>query len=176
MFEARSLFGLTAVDDGLIATGGYDNNNRRHSQSVEVFSLKDGWNREPELEMSSTKFGHCSIIMGSWLYTIGGTVGGTTNSYISNSVEAIDTTDQSSAWIRKASMLERRYVHSCHVGVFEGQEGIYVAGGFDASDSYLSSAEFYNPQLDIWQEIASLTTGRGRSWSSMTWLGGDRVA
>ena len=70
-------------------------------------------------------------------------------------------------------MLKKRYTHSCHVGVFEGQEGIYVAGGFDASDSYLSSAEFYNPQLDIWQEIASLTTRR--YFASMTMLGGDLI-
>ena len=70
-------------------------------------------------------------------------------------------------------MLKRRAVPSCHVGVFEGQEGIYVAGGRDADFSYLSSAEFYNPELDIWQEIASLTTGRG--YSSMTILGGDLI-
>ena len=128
MVEARSGLGLTAVADGLIATGGYNYNNVQGLplSSVEVFSFKDGWNLEPRLDMSSTKFGHCSIIMGSWLYTIGGTVGGTTNSYISNFVEAIDTTDQSTAWIRRASMLEKRYVPSCHVGVFEGQEGIYV--------------------------------------------------
>ena len=171
MVEARSGFGLTAVADGLIATGGYNYNNVQGLplSSVEVFSFKDGWNLEPRLEMSSTKFGHCSIIMGSWLYTIGGTVGGTTNSYISNSVEAIDTTDQLAAWIRKASMLEKRYTPGCHVGVFEGQKGICVAGGQgDASASYLSSAEFYNPQLDIWQEIASLSTRPG--WSLMTML------
>ena len=70
-------------------------------------------------------------------------------------------------------MLKRRAVHSCHVGVFEGQEGIYVAGGRDTSSSYLSSAEFFNPQLDIWQEIASLTTRRG--YSSMTKLGADLI-
>ena len=72
-------------------------------------------------------------------------------------------------------MLERRYAHSCHVGVFEAQEGIYVAGGLDVSLDvpFFSSAEFYNPQLDIWQEIASLSTGRG--WSSMTILGVDLI-
>ena len=70
-------------------------------------------------------------------------------------------------------MLEKRCVTACHVGVFEGQEGIYVAGGRDADFSYLSSAEFYSPELDIWQEIASLTTRRG--YSSMTMLGGDLI-
>ena len=120
--------------------------------------------------MSSTKYGHCSIIMGSWLYTTGGLVDGVSLGYTLNLVEAIDTTDQLAAWIRKASMLEKRYTPGCHVGVFEGQKGICVAGGQgDASASYLSSAEFYNPQLDIWQEIASLSTRPG--WSLMTMLG-----
>ena len=54
MVEVRSLFGLTAAADGLIATGGY--NNGQAKSSVEVFSFQDGWNREPGLEMSSTKY------------------------------------------------------------------------------------------------------------------------
>ena len=171
MVEVRFGFGLTAVADGLIATGGFKSG--WGLSSVEVFSFTNGWNFEPRLDMSSTKYNHCSIIMESWLYTIGGMVGGSSGTGISNLVEAIDTADQSAAWIRKASMLEKRTVHSCHVGVFEGQEGIYVAGGNGVSGYYVSSAEFYNPVLDIWQEIASLTTGRG--WSSMTMLGGDLI-
>ena len=117
MVEVRSFFGLTAVEDGLIATGGYNNNEGQVISSVEVFSFQDGWIRERRLEMSSTKFGHCSIIMGSWLYTIGGIVG-TSWSDISNQVEAIDTTSQLSAWIRKANMLERRVVRS-HLGTHD---------------------------------------------------------
>ena len=123
MVEVRSFFSLTAVADGFIATGGY--NNGQSTSSVEVFSFQDGWNREPRLEMSSTKCDHCSILMGSWLYTIGGIVDGISYNDVSNLVEAIDTTDQTATWIRKANMLERRYAHSCHVGVFEEQEGIY---------------------------------------------------
>ena len=170
MVEVRSIFGLTVAADGLIATGGNNNNEGQGISSVEVFTFQDGWIREPKLDMSSTKYGHCSIVMGSWLYTIGGLVDGVSQGYTSNLVEAIDTTDQSAAWIRKASMLGKRYTPGCHVGVFEGQEGICVAGGHgDASASYLSSAEFYNPQLDIWQKIASLSTRR--AWSSMTMLG-----
>ena len=93
-----------AVEDGLIATGGYYKG--QLFSSVEVFSFQDGWNREPRLDMSSTKYDHCSIILESWLYTIGGVVGGSSASDVSNLVEAINTTDQSAAWIRKASMLK----------------------------------------------------------------------
>ena len=161
--------------DGFIATGGINPNNDQVSSSVEVFSYKYGWNLEPRLNMSSAKYGHCSITIGSWLYTIGGLVFGTkTTSHIANLVEAIDITVESGAtWIRKADMLETRYVPGCHLGVFEGQEGIYVAGGHNDNDPYLSSAEFYDPVLDIWQEIASMTTRRG--FSSMTILGRDLI-
>ena len=41
MVEVRALFGLNAVADGLIATGGYTKG--QVFSSVEVFSIKDGW-------------------------------------------------------------------------------------------------------------------------------------
>ena len=126
MVEARSLFGLSVAADGLIAAGGYNNNEGQGISSVEVFTFQDGWNLEPRLDMSSTKYGHCSIIMGSWLYTFGGLFDGVSLGYTSNLVEAIDTIDQLAAWI---SMLEKRYTLGCHVDVFEAQEGICVAGG-----------------------------------------------
>ena len=37
--------------------------------------------------------------------------------------------------------------HGYHADVFEGQEGIYVAGGFDGIGD-LSSTEFYNAEMD----------------------------
>ena len=31
--------------------------------------------------------------------------------------------------MKKASMIFNGWMHGCHIGVFEGEEGIYVAGG-----------------------------------------------
>ena len=56
-------------------------------------------------------------------------------------------------------MINKRHSHGCHFGAFEGEEGIFVAGGFNGTD-YLSSAEFYFPTVDTWRVIGSLNTAR----------------
>ena len=116
------------------------------------------------------------VVIGSWLYTIGGVVGGGDLSNASSLVEAIDTTVISPTWVTKATMLKKRYSHACNVGVFDGQEGVFVAGGDNdatALDHLLTSTEFFNPAMDTWQEIGSLNTPR--SFLSMTMLGGDLI-
>ena len=125
------------------------------------------------LDMSETKLGHCSVVIGSCLYTIGGFVGGESSSNVSSLVEALDTTDASPSWITKASMSQMRYGHACHGGLFDGQEGIYVAAGIDEAEELLASAEFYNPAKDIWQKIGPLIIRR--SFHSMTMLGSDLI-
>ena len=167
MVEARLAFGLSVVADSLIASGGLGSYGPL--SSVEVFKAGDGWKHDLMLDMRETKFGHCSVVVGSWLYTIGGFVGVNASSL----VEALDTTDASPSWIMTASMAEKRYGHACHGGVFDGQKGIYVADGSDEADEPLDSAEFYNTAKDIWQKIGPLITGR--TFPSMTMLGSDLI-
>ena len=123
--------------------------------------------------MGSTKYQHCSVVVGSWLYTTGGIV----DNILSNLVEAIDTnllsTNDSFTWVKKSSMKEERRSHGCHAGVFEGQEGIFVAGGYNADYEMLTSAEFYNLVGDKWQHIGSLNVGH--AYFRMTMLGEDLV-
>ena len=120
--------------------------------------------------MGSTKYHHCSVSIGLWLFTIGGVLDGT---YASNVVEAFDTSllsrDDSSSWVKKASMIDKRSSHGCHVGVYKDEEGIYVAGGRDDSGNDLASAEFYNPATDTWKALGPLNTAR--VYSPMTMLG-----
>merc|ERR1712037_954360 len=142
--------------------------------STEVFTREAGWRLESKLEMEATKESHCSVAIGSWLFTIGGSVGGTTLNYVSNLVETIDTSllannDSTMTWVKKASMKEKRWSHGCHVGVFQRQEGIFVAGGKDERGLALASAEFYNPATDVWQAIGALNTAR--AYFPMTKLG-----
>jgi len=173
MVMERDSFGLSTIEGQmlLVASGGrtYD---RGSLSSVEVFK-DDGWRLESKLEMGATKDSHCSVAIGSWLFSIGGSVGGNTLEYVSNMVEAIDisllATNDSISWVKKASMIERRYSHGCHAGVFERQEGIYVAGGRDGRGLLLASAEFYDPATDMWQAIGPLNTARANF--PMTMLG-----
>ena len=177
MVLEKSGFGLSVIGDMLISSGGYGNDGSL--SSVEVFTLEeDMWTLEPMLDMGLTKYSHCSVALGSWLYTIGGLVDG----YYSDRVDAIDTSLMStndsiswarSNWVMKARMNERRWALGCHAGVFEGQEGIYVAGGRDGSAHFSASAEFYNLADDTWHEIGSLYTAR--AYSPMTILGGNLI-
>ena len=166
MVLERDSFGFSAVGEMIFASGGRSNGGHPWGSlsSVEVFTRDEGWRLEPKLEMEATKDSHCSVAIGTWLYTIGGSVGGNTLESSSNLVEAIDTsllaTNASITWVKKASMIEKRWSHGCHLGVFERQEGIYVAGGNDERGLHLASAEFYNPETDVWQAIGSLNTAR----------------
>ena len=178
MVLERSYFGLSAIGDTLlIASGGIGNGPPQ--SSVEVFTVGEaGWRLEANLEMGSTKRDHCSAAIGTWLFIIGGMVDGTSYSDASNLVEAFDTSLMSTdgSWVKKGSMNEKRLRFGCHVGAFEGQEGIYVAGGRDANvwmTNSLSTAEFYNPAADTWQAIGYLKTGRDAF--PMTMLGENLI-
>jgi len=172
MVMERSYFALTAIGETLLVASGGIGNSPPQS-SVEVFSVaEDVWRLEANLEMGSTKRDHCSVSIGSWLYTIGGMVDGSSYSSASSLVEAFDTSLLSTdgTWVKKADMIERRVSFGCHVGALEGQKGFFVAGGRDANvwmANYLATAEFYNPAADTWQAVGSLNTGRNALRMSM---------
>ena len=170
MVSSRSSFGLTTVGDKLFATGGIRDSGEP-VESVEVFSTGEGWRQKPEMEMRVTKYSHCSVAIGTWLYTIGGLLGGKTENDVSDVVEGYDTSEQTATWVGKSNLINKRHGHGCHVGSFEGEEGIVVGGGFNGTD-YLSSAEFYSTALDSWRTIGSLNTAR--RYSPMTMVG-DRI-
>ena len=172
VFERR-YFSLTAVGDQLFAIGGAGD---YRLSSSEVLTQGEGWREEPKLDMGAAKQNHCSVALGSWLYIIGGHVEETsgTKGYISNQVEAYDTssTSAASSWVSKAHMIGQRYGHGCHSGLFLEEEGIFVAGGTD-SDDYLASVEFYFAASDRWQTIGSLNVARRDS--PMTMVGSTVV-
>ena len=172
MVEARAYFGLSVIGDQLIAIGGFIGTSPA-SSSAEIFMEEKGWRIEPRFNMSAPRDLHCTVVLGSWLFTVGGLVCEASFDNASNMVEAIDTTVDSSTWITKGSMLKERAAHACHVGNFEGQEGIYVAGSENTDQSEMASAEFYNSALDTWQEINSLLNAR--AYAQMTMLGTDLI-
>ena len=97
---------------------------------------------------------------------------------MASGVEAFDTrlmgTSDSLSWVEKASMSARRYGHGCPVGVFDGEEGIFVAGGQNERGLTLDSAEFYNPAEDAWQAIGALNIAR--TFFQITMLGDEVLA
>ena len=107
---------------------------------------------------------------GFWLYTTRGVVDG----YFSSMVEVFDTCLYLNQWLDdlgEESEYDFQWMDARmpHFGVFEGEEGIYVAGG----NGETTSAEFYNLASDSWQQIGSLITGH--SYSPMTMLGENLI-
>ena len=99
----RSSFGLTTVGDLLFVTGGVGDVGVP-VQSVEAFSVGEGWRNVLGMDLGVTKYSHCAVAVGSWLYTIGGLLGGKTEDDVSNVVEAYDTSlisgdDPSATWV-----------------------------------------------------------------------------
>ena len=95
MTTERRDFELTAVGDTLFATGGFYGSALAHS-SVEVFTYGEGWRQWLKLEMTTSKYSHCSVALGTWLYTIGGIIHRTGDSFTSDFVETYDTSSTSS--------------------------------------------------------------------------------
>ena len=174
MVYGRRYFSLTTIGDQLFAIGGEGEYTGAvlHS-SVEVFTEGEGWREDPKLDMGVAKQHLCSVALGSWLYTIGGIVDEKSVKDISNMVEAYDTSSTSTTWLRKANMIEQRYGHGCHTGVFLDKEGIFVAGGSDDYGDYLDTAEFYFATSDTWQTVGSLNVAR--RYFPMTLVGSNVV-
>ena len=88
--------------------------------------------------------------MGGKIYVTGGVVQGVTV----NSVYVYDP--QADAWTQLASMGAARLGHaSAAVG---GK--LYVFGGRDDDEEYLSTAEVYDPASDSWAQVTSLNPAR----------------
>ena len=166
---ARAYFSLTAIGDQLYGIGGRGNENQRAvaHNTIESFNQQDGWKIEDEMELPSTRFGHCSAAVEHKIFIIGGRVGGSIN----DSVMAFDTT-ASSGWVSRRSMLEARTYHGCHVGQYEQADGIYVAGGYNTA--FLTAVEFYSVDMDIWRTLKPMTSAR--AYHSLTLVNGQIVA
>ena len=115
----RVQFGLTTIGDKVFASGGA---NETIHDSVEVFTLATGWRLEERLRMEGRRRGHCSVAIRSWLFIIGGLL----EEQNSNSVKAFDTNllegDAPAQWIDKADTIYDRFLLSCQVSTFEGED------------------------------------------------------
>ena len=120
--------------------------------------------------MTSYRWTHCSLALGTRLIVLGGRVG---NENPSPSVQAFDTSlaslNTTASWENLANMNYARESFGCSVGVFEGLEGIYAAGSYD----YPTLVEFYAPDIDAWRNIDPLNTGR--SYHTLTIINGQMV-
>merc|ERR1712002_975206 len=95
MVTARGYFSLSLVgDDTVYATGG------NYLGTVESYTEEGGWKMEEDMVMDKYRYEHCSIVWGQDIVILGGAYGGT----VSNSVQAIDTSNKPAGWRSMESM------------------------------------------------------------------------
>merc|ERR1719369_2424401 len=118
------------------------------------------------MQMSQKRSGHCSAVLESRLIVIGGFVSGSTSA----SVMSFDTQDQNKEWKTLKSLNVARYSHACQEGAYEGIEGIFVTGGWNAENS----VEFYVKDVDTWRILGDMKTNRDSH--SLSIVNGQLVA
>merc|ERR1711962_934154 len=115
--------------------------------------------------MDTYRYGHCTVVIESNIFTMGGFFG---SSSLSSSVQSIDTDNKTDRWRDLESMKTGRKGHGCHVWTYDGQPGIVVVGGLGDS-GYLRSVEFYSNRENSWVQLGSLITPRyGHSVTTIT--------
>ena len=132
-----------------------------HLDTVESYTEGSGWTEEPEMKLTNKKSGHCSVAFNDNLVVIGGD-----NGYplITSEVLSFNVANMSGGWTTMPSLNTARENHACDTGNYEGQNGIFVTGGWyhggDDGLVRLSSVEFYVAQEQRWIVLESLTTER----------------
>eukprot|EP01045_Picozoa_sp_COSAG04_P014967 COSAG04_NODE_1154_length_8051_cov_26.213531_4_plen_531_part_00 len=99
------------------------------------------------LPMSSKRYYHTAVVVGSQIYVMGGAG--------LNTVEVYNP--QAQTWTALPPMSSKR---GYHTAVVVGSQ-IYVMGGYDGS-SYLNTAEVYNPQAQTWTALPPMSSKRYR--------------
>ena len=148
----RKYFTMTVVRDTVYAVGG--TNEGFVLATVESYSEGGGWREEPMMILPRGKWGHCSVTLDDKdLVVIGGQAGQVTSEVLSFDVENL-----AGGWTTLPSMNTERRGHACDTGIYEGQRGIFVTGGYHVY--WLSSVEFYVAQEQQWRVLGSMTTTR----------------
>jgi N-acetylneuraminic acid mutarotase len=117
--------------------------------------------------MSSARHSHGVVVLDGKLYAVGGTSSSLTEDYededdeetLAPAIAAVERYDPPEAseglgtWKNVAPMQVARTKHG--VAVLGGQ--LYAIGGFDPTDACLTSVERYNPLLDNWELVQSIS-------------------
>lgn len=131
----------------IYAVGGVDNNGATAIATVEEYLNGTRWNLFGR-GMSTGRYGHAVVAIGSTIYAFGGQ-----NSGAQTTAERMDT--GSGAWNYVPGLAEPRWDH-CAAAV---DKKIYVIGGYNGSTS-LGTVQVYNTALQQWSPGAEMTVPR----------------
>merc|ERR1711915_109532 len=154
---ARSYAPMSVIGETIFVTGGIDLYDETLA-SVESFKVDRGWKVEEKMVMPVARYDHCSVVIGTDLFVIGGF---TTIDDISANVMMFDTNDVFGYWQDLEALSQARFGHACQPGKLEDQEGIFVSGGsYDDGNYFLSSVEFYISSSNTWQNVGNMKLAR----------------
>ena len=156
----RTTFSLSVYNGKAFAVGGTSDYGAETSGSVvEVYTPGQGWEVHDSMALNGYRYGHCSAVLDGYLMILGGNYGG---SAYSPTVRVLNLKTMQ-GWYTRTSMYYGRQYHSCQVAPFQGQEGVFVAGGSNKDHSLV---EFYAPSVKRWRKLSPLNTGREYHTSS----------
>ena len=128
--------------------------------TVEEYLPGEGWSVHEDMRLPVYLKHHCSVSLGRSIITIGGERNaGSWSTY----AYEFDLDAPEKSWTGIANTAYGRQYHSCTVGSYQGQEGIFVTGG---SNSGHTLVEFYVDSAKKWQTITAMSNGRHYHTSS----------
>jgi len=162
MNHPRKAFTLQVYHGQVFAIGGEsDWGVAVTGSTVEVFTPGQGWEMSPEMQMPSHRSYHCSAIIDTRVIVIGGHVSGAA---YSASVIQFDFSLPDQGWTDLHATSVGHQHHSCQVGSFQGQQGVYVVGG---SNKGHTKVEFFVDSVNRWQTLPALKIERYHHSSSI---------
>ena len=168
--EPRAYFSMEKVHGKMVVTGGEGKDG--YMSSVEAY--RDGvWSIEPELELSSPRYRHCSVALDQDTLVV---IGGKTNGFLNNILSLMEMKDVagSGSWIGLPSMSQSREGHGCEVTHYQGRRGIMVAGGYTGNPqkgAITSHVEFYGVETGQWEVLPGL--GQFREYHTLGVVNGN---
>lgn len=144
MNQNRAEFSLTAMEDFLVAIGGY---NGSYLETIEIFD-GESWTIE-EFNLIQPRFAHCSVKINDEEILV---LGGAGYDGRLSSLEKVNILEESS--ILLGSMTMPRMYFGC---AFSREENrVYVSGGFGTT----SLVEYLDLDSLEWKRVANLKIGR----------------
>ena len=169
MEESRAFFSMSKVAGRVVVTGGEGEDGFLSSAE----SYRNGkWSPEPELELTSARYRHCSVTLDDInLVVIGGKTKGLLNTILD--VMEMKEVGGTGSWLGLPSMKQSREGHGCLVTTYQGMRGILVAGGYTGNPgrgAVTSHVEFYSLETGQWEDVPWLV--QYREYHSLGMIGG----
>ena len=154
MVVPRYSFAMVAVQGKAYAVGGNGSLGVDFTgSSVEEFTPGGGWQVREDMRMPNYVFHHCAVAIRQRIIVIGGYVGGGEET----PVLEFDLDQPAKSWTQLRGTRFERKDHSCAVGSYQGQEGIFVTGGVVDGET---TVEFLIDSIKRWRVLQSMSTSR----------------